>query len=86
MQKVVQVIDFMDVENQRLLFHGKDYTPTALQNNLAFFYKDFKPIGFIYQASPKGCYISSSDGLLSLLKRREAWHLPCNKRLFAINN
>jgi hypothetical protein len=39
----------MDVENQRLLFHGKDYTPTALQNNLAFFYKDFKPIGFIPQ-------------------------------------
>jgi hypothetical protein len=78
-------IDFMDVENQRLLFHGKDYTLTALYN-LAFFYEDFKPIGFIYQASPKGCYISSSDGLLSLLKRREAWHLPCNKRLLSINN
>jgi hypothetical protein len=30
-------LEFMDVENQRLLFHGKDCTPTALQNNLAFF-------------------------------------------------
>jgi hypothetical protein len=52
----------MDVENQRLLFHGKDYTPTALQNNLSFFYKDFKPIGFIYQASPKTVILVAAMG------------------------